>query len=227
MSSTTSDAEATHHEQPESITNSTHESPTEPDDETSTSARQASQERTTSEGCSVASVCASQETTCQRCLQLGLECLRPLENQRILRAVDENRLGMQAENLDGLTGSCSNVTGNDTTNPQECMYSLQLLYLADVRRKCRFLQIDSVKILSWPVFGGQFGPQAKALDVLPQNHPERRKPSVSDLYQSLSNPDLADELVLNFIDRVHIKNPILDALSLRSRAHLIYSAGIE
>lgn len=228
----------THHENAEFLNNPFQHSTMElsqPDDrELPTFRREAGQQGTSCEGCYVAKAeCVSHGTTCLRCLQMGLHCVRPFEDLRTSRTdvditmetEDGPNPGLQAQSLTGPNSSYNNIAGSNATSAQES--ALQNQGPAGERPRYRSLQIDSVNVLSWPVFAGQFDQQAKDMSVLPQKHPERRQPSVSGLDRFLSDPHLADRLVLGFLYKVHIKSPLLDVLSLRSRAYQVYSAGIE
>ncbi|KAL7819101.1 hypothetical protein V8C26DRAFT_427913 [Trichoderma gracile] len=135
------------------------------------------------------------------------------------------KLETQAESLTGPNNSYNDATGSNITSAQESVLPDQ--GPAGDGHCCLSLQIDSVKVLSWPVFAGLFDPQAKAIAVLPQEHSARHQPSVSGLDSFLRDVAFADNLVFAFIHKIHIKNPLLDALSLRNRAYLVYSAGIE
>ncbi|TFB06442.1 hypothetical protein CCMA1212_001574 [Trichoderma ghanense] len=191
-----------------------------------TSRREEGQRRTGYEGCHAARVgCKSRGSTCLRCLLLGLDCVRPFEDQQTLSTELEVTVkpedGLPGDAIipmaeDGLLGNdtpmtedgslgnetlkteggptlwisqaqdtldntptepnrvCNDIAGNSVTSAQD--HALQHQCSAGGRHNGRCLQIDSVTVLSWPVFAGQFEPQANAMAVLPQKHPEPRQP---------------------------------------------------
>ncbi|KAF3062993.1 hypothetical protein CFAM422_010508 [Trichoderma lentiforme] len=79
----------------------------------------------------------------------------------------------------------------------------------------RSLQIVSSEVLGWPIFGNQFGLQANAIAVLRRKPPKPIQPSSSALESFLGNTSASNTLITNFIQHVHIKNPILELSSLR------------
>ncbi|UKZ79186.1 hypothetical protein TrVFT333_006936 [Trichoderma virens FT-333] len=83
------------------------------------------------------------------------------------------------------------------------------------RQHSRSLQIVSSEVLGWPVFGNQFGLQANAIAVLRRKPPKPIQPSSSALEPFLGNTGASNRLITNFIQHVHIKNPILELASLR------------
>ncbi|KAL7935553.1 hypothetical protein V8C35DRAFT_297644 [Trichoderma chlorosporum] len=83
------------------------------------------------------------------------------------------------------------------------------------RRHSRSLQIVSSEVLGWPIFGSQFGLQANAIAVLRRKPPKPIQASSSALESFLGNTSASNRLTTNFIQHVHIKNPILELASLK------------
>ncbi|PTB65265.1 hypothetical protein BBK36DRAFT_1096546, partial [Trichoderma citrinoviride] len=147
--------------------------------------RRADQTRTTCGECHARRLeCYPYGPTCVHCLLWGLDCVMPSEEERTLSPESEVILkiedGLSENEAQGASAGSSTgpnsiyVTGNHAMSAQR--HALRHRYLAGGRHNCRSLQIDSAKVLSWPVFAGQLDPQAKAMAVLPQKPLEQHRP---------------------------------------------------
>lgn len=160
--------------------------------------------------------CDNKKPACSFCEKTGAKCVtEPTDysafdpaSLKILERLDriENLLESQSQGTpNGFTRQ------DDTINTQNDTHQ----YDSNGKQHSRSLQIVSSEVLGWPIFGNQFALQANAITVLRRKPLKPIQPSSSALESFLGNTSASNRLVTNFIQHVHIKNPILELASLK------------
>lgn len=90
----------------------------------------------------------------------------------------------------------------------------------------RKLHITFMEVLSWPVFGGQFGSEAKTIAGLRREPPAQSSQSSALLDTFLSDTSSSTRFIENFCRHVHIKNPILELTNLKQLARRACLEGV-
>ncbi|KAL7791861.1 hypothetical protein V8C37DRAFT_410244 [Trichoderma ceciliae] len=162
--------------------------------------------------------CDNKKPACSFCEKTGARCVtEPADcstfdpaSLKILERLDriENLLEAQIQSQD-----CPDIPTrphSTTDNHNDVQH-----HDSDTRQNFRPLQIVSSEVLAWPVFGNRFAFQANAIAVLRRKPPKPIQPSSSALESFLGNTGASNRLITNFVQHVHIKNPILELASLR------------
>lgn len=169
--------------------------------------------------------CDNKKPSCSFCEKIGAKCITQPTNYssfdpasiKILEKLEHIETLLELPNNDEAQDSPSpstsirtperhSVPSNPSSIPKSPNYNA-------VQNECS-LQILASNVLNWPVFGGKFVSQARSLALIQRS--ESKPPTTTGLIEScINNATVGNELLDNFIQHVHIKNPILDITELR------------
>lgn len=160
--------------------------------------------------------CDNKKPACSFCEKTGAKCVTVPTSYsafdpaslKILERLDQIESLLESQSQ----GSVYNVARKHETVGN---YNDIQRHDSDMRQVFRPLQIVASEVLGWPVFGSQFELQANAIAVLRRKPPKPIQPSSSALESFLGNTSASNKLIANFIEHVHIKNPILELASLK------------
>ncbi|KAL7946721.1 hypothetical protein V8C42DRAFT_352272 [Trichoderma barbatum] len=161
--------------------------------------------------------CDNKKPACSFCEKTGAKCVtEPTDysafdpaSLKILERLDQIESLLETKSQNNKSDSCTRQ--DDAANAQNDTHQ----HGSGERQHSCSLQIVSSEVLGWPIFGNQFGLQANAITVLRRKPPKPIQPSSSALETFLGNTGASNRLITNFIQHVHIKNPILELAILK------------
>ncbi|KAM0264911.1 hypothetical protein ACHAQJ_000427 [Trichoderma viride] len=164
--------------------------------------------------------CDNKKPACSFCEKTGAKCVtEPTDysafdpaSLKILERLEriEHLLESQSQSPSQSSPDINTIPHNIIGSHNDIQH-----YDSDMRQSFRPLRIVSSEVLDWPVFGNRFSLQANAINVLRRKPPKPIQPSSSALESFLGNTGASNKLVTNFVQHVHIKNPILELASLK------------
>ncbi|RFU81380.1 clr-1 protein [Trichoderma arundinaceum] len=162
--------------------------------------------------------CDNKKPACSFCEKTGAKCVTEPPDYstfdpaslRILERLDRIENLLESQSQPQNKSDISTRSHNDTNDHSDITHQD-----SEVRQAFRHLQIISSEVLGWSVFGNRFSLQANAITVLRRKPPKPIQPSSSALESFLGNTVESNKLISNFVEHVHIKNPILELANLK------------
>ena len=152
--------------------------------------------------------CDNKKPACSFCEKIGAKCVTTSMDFSTFDPASLKILE-RLERIEGLLESQPRSHESTSRSPRG-----ETMPVYEMQQDFHCLRIAAPEVLSWPVFEGRWAMQAKSIAVL-RRKVIKQSPKSSDTLESfLGNPTASKTLVANFIQHVHIKNPILELSNL-------------